>query len=139
MLNQEQNQAIDYKSYYTIEHPSIAPGVKLWAGTLAMNDGGQAKPAASGVAGSTLLGLVYQTQDNLGGATPFTPASAPLYLRGLTIEVEGLAADLPKVADLGKLVAVSDNNTIKKTIAPNDLTVTLVAILPNNRFHVFLS
>ena len=104
-----------------------------------MNDAGQAKPAATGVAGSTLLGLVYQTVDNAAGAMPLSPLRTPMYLRGVSIEVEGLAADLPKVGDIGNPVAIQDNNTVKKTIAANDLTVTLLALLPNTRFRVFIS
>lgn len=137
-ITQEVNQPISYDRYYTAEHPMVAAGVTLWAGTLAMNDAGQAKPAAPGVAGATLLGLVYQTLDNAAGAMPVSPPSAPIYLRGLPVEVEGLPADLPKVADIGSTVAVSDNYAIKKTIAANDLTVTLLAVLPGNRFRVFI-
>lgn len=138
-IAQEVNQAIQYDRYYTAEHPTVATGVTLWAGTLAMNDAGQAKPAASGVAGSTLLGLVYQTMDNAAGAMPLSPSSAPMYLRGLSVEVEGLAGDLPTVAGIGNPVAISDNYTVKKTIAADDLTVTLLAVLPSNRFRVFVS
>ncbi len=138
-IAQEVNQPIPYDRYYTLEHPTVAAGVTLWAGTLAMNEGGQAKPAAAGVVGSTLLGLVYKTVENAAGATPLSPISPPLYLRGLSIEVEGLAADLPKVADLGKPVALVDNLTVKKTVAANDLTVTLLAVLPGNRFRIFIS
>lgn len=137
-INQEQNQPIDYTRYYTLEHPILAAGAKLWAGTLAMNDAGQAKPVAGGVAGTSLLGLVYKTCDNTASASPLTPATAPLYLRGVGIEVEGLGADLPKATEIGKPVALHDNNTIKKTVAANDLTVTLLAILPGNRFRVYI-
>lgn len=134
---QEINQPI-LVGYYTIEHPTIAANAKVFAGTLCMNDAGAVKPAATGVAGSLLLGIAQRTTDNAAGGAPLTPDLPMIFLKGTFGEFDGKAGDLPIAADLGKAVAIEDDSTVKRTFAANDLPVTLVAILGGSRFRVWI-
>ena len=108
-------------------------------GTLAMNDAGVIKPAATAVAGSALMGLCLKGEGyvNATGGN-VTQSQEMLFARGLEVVMMYDTGDPPVVADIGKSIAIKDNNTVKHTIAGNDLEVTLTQLLPGNRCRVYL-
>lgn len=113
--------------------PPVLAGQKILAGTVAMLVSGKVRAAASGVAGSVLLGVAVSTYDATGAVDlPFDQ----VYERG-AFYLDGLAGDLPTAANIGGLVALQDNCTVKATIVANDLQVKLLEI-KGNQYKVVL-
>jgi len=107
--------------------PPVLAGQKILEGTVAMLVSGKVRAAATGVAGSVMLGIAAGTYDATGAVDVLVDQ---LYKRG-AFYLDGLAGDLPVAANVGGLVAIQDNCTVKATIAANDLTVKLLAIVGN--------
>jgi len=107
--------------------PPVLAGQKILEGTVAMAVSGKVRAAATAVAGSVMLGVAAGTYDATGAVDVLIDQ---LYKRG-AFYLDGLAGDLPVAANVGGLVAIADNCSVKATIAGNDLTVKLLAIVGN--------
>lgn len=111
-----------------MEATSLAATTTVLAGTFAMNDAGAVKPAATGVAGSLLLGMAAQTYANPAGQALIIDSPPMTFRRGF-VRVNGKAGALPTQANVGKKVRIVDNDSVSnEVIGANDLSVTLVAI-----------
>lgn len=108
----------------------------IWKGAVAMQVAGVARPAASGVAGSTLLGLAIRTYAAPAGSNKVYPTDQPMLFQRGSWAFDGLAGDLPDDTMIGKPVYFADDNTVKKTAAANDLSGILRKVLPSGQFEV---
>lgn len=109
--------------------PPVLAGQKILAGTIAMLNSATGKVivAVNGTANTVLLGIAEATYD----ATGIVDKSLnQVYLRG-AFYLDGKAGDLPVAANIGGLVAINDNSSVKATIAMNDVTVKLLGISGN--------
>ncbi|RTK98723.1 MAG: hypothetical protein EKK57_11135 [Proteobacteria bacterium] len=109
--------------------PPVLAGQKILAGTIAMLSTvtGKVIAAVSGTANTRLLGVAEATYD----ATGLVDKNFnQVYLRG-AFYLDGKAGDLPVAANIGGLVAINDNCSVKATIAMNDVTVKLLGISGN--------
>lgn len=109
--------------------PPVLAGQKILAGTIAMLNSGTGKviAAVNGTANTVLLGIAESTYDATGAVDK---SFNQVYLRG-AFYLDGKAGDLPVAANIGGLVAINDNCSVKATIAMNDVTVKLLAIEGN--------
>lgn len=96
----------------------------LWAGSVSMLVAGKIRTYVSGTAGSTMGGVQYRTYV-AGGTDLVLPEGEPVVMKRGVFGFLGLAGDLPAETEIGKTVYFADNNTIKKTLAANDLGGTL--------------
>ena len=103
----------------------VLASTKILKGTMAMAVSGKARKAATAVAGSVLLGVAMETYDNSGLGVD--TLMNQVYERG-AFYFSGLGGDLPTAANIGGLVAINDENTVKATVVANDLTVKLLGI-----------
>lgn len=107
-------------------HTLLANAV-VYQGAVAILVSGKARACASGVAGSSLLGVALR-QYAAGPADLVLPAEQPaVFLRGV-FGFPGLAGDLPTEAQIGKAVYFADDQTVKATAAVNDVSGVLRAI-----------
>lgn len=101
----------------------IKAGATIPIGTLAMHVAGVAQPAASGVAGSVMLGVAEQTyrNDDPANDAAFADHDPMVFLRGdfAQLTTDGSVVD----ADIGTAVGVLDNQTMKSAVGTNDLSV----------------
>lgn len=106
--------------------PPVLAGEVILAGTIAMLNTATGKviKAVNGTANTVLLGIAESTYDATGVADK---ALNQVYLRGAFF-LDGKAGDLPVAANVGGLVAINDNSSVKATVAMNDVTVKLLAI-----------
>lgn len=89
--------------------------------------------AASFVPVVTLCGTAMNTYDNAAGVAAI---SIPMVMQRGTIAVAPLATDPPTAAMIGSQVAFADDISVKATVGPLDLTVTLSDILPDGTVFV---
>ena len=117
-------------AYRTNAFYVAASGYVLYKGAFIMAVAGKARPAASGVAGAVLLGVLAEYAadriDASGGDVTISDGVRPLMGRW---EVAISASDPVSNANIGTAVALADDNTIKATIAANDVTVVLRDII----------
>mgnify|MGYP000863730918 CR=1 FL=1 len=116
-------------AYVCVEHNLLFAGTNVPMGTLAVNDGGKIKPLTDTLmqAGAAALGISLDTQDVRASASDV--ARRCLFARGTQWTAPfAKSGDVPGVADIGKLISVQDNQTVKKTITGTDLQVRLDAI-----------
>jgi len=106
-------------------------GTVIYKGTMAMNVAGVFRPCASGVANSVYAGIAEETYDASAEVSDVT-YSKPMLFKRVPARFGGKAGDLPTAADLGSMIAVHDNNTVKATTATNDVEVRLLAIDGSN-------
>lgn len=106
--------------------PPVLAGQVILEGTIAMlnSSTGKVIAAVNGTANTVLLGIAESTYDATGGVDKLFDQ---VYLRG-SFYLDGKAGDLPTAVNLGGLVAINDNSSVKATIAMNDVTVKLLAI-----------
>lgn len=117
-----------FEAGFDVIHDKIAASTEIPAGTLAMNDGGEAKPFTSAgyVAGAKLLGVANARYSNPTGAA--VSGVKMVFRRGTPAELDGKAGDLPVGTDVGGLVTVTDNFSVQKTAIVNGLAVFLLKI-----------
>ena len=89
-----------------------------------MSVAGVVQPAASATAGSVLYGISNGTYIETTGSNA---AFNGVFLRG-AFYLDGKTSDLPTASDIGGLVAISDNSSVKHTQVSNDLLVKLLEI-----------
>lgn len=89
--------------------------------------------AAAVVPVVTLCGTAMNTYDNLAGVSAL---SLPMVMQRGTIAVAPLASDPPTSLMIGSQVAFADDISVKATVGPLDLTVTLSDILPDGTVFV---
>jgi len=108
----------------------LAASVVIPMGTLACLDGvNGAKPLTDTLmqAGASFLGVARASYTETTGAL-FTTNPAMLFGRQTDATFTlAKGGDVPAVADIGKLISMQDNQTVKKTIAGTDVQVVLVA------------
>lgn len=80
-----------------------------------------------------LIGISTNTYDNSAGVAAL---SIPMVMQRGTIAVAPLASDPPTAAMIGSKVAFADDITVKATVGPLDLSVTLSDILPDGTVFV---
>lgn len=102
-------------------------GTTIYKGTMAINVAGVFQPADSGVAGSVYAGIAEKTYDASASLTDKT-WTEPMVFHRTAGAFNGKTGDLPTAADLGSLIAVEDDDTVKQTTAANDVEVRLLAI-----------
>jgi hypothetical protein len=115
---------------------TILQNTTIYQGAVAMQVAGKARPCASGVAGSVLLGVALRQYAAPAGADLVLPdGQQAVFLRGV-FPFAGLAGDLPTEAliDVPGGVAFADDNTVKATAAANDCKGTLRAITEGSYF-----
>lgn len=101
----------------------------IYAGALAMQVAGKARPYVSGTASSTLLGFAQTRYTNTAGTDKTYADDAPMVFQRGTFWLPGKAGDLPTEADIDKPVYFDDSSgTVKHTAATNDLSGTLRGI-----------
>lgn len=99
----------------------------IYAGTLTMLVSGKTRPAASGVATSTLLGIAEKTT-TAGGSDVVHLFDDPIVSKRGCFGLPANPSDPPVEADLMHSIYISDNYSVKHTMASNDMAVTLIAI-----------
>ena len=109
--------------------PPVLAGQVILEGTIAMLNSvsGKVIAAVNGTANTVLLGVAEATYDATGGVDK---RFDQVYLRGSFL-LDGKAGDLPTAVNVGGLVAIIDNSSVKATVAMNDVTVKLLAIRGN--------
>lgn len=100
----------------------------IYQNAVAMHVAGVARPVASGVASSVMLGVSVRRYTAPSGGNKTYEDEAPMVFKRGVFEFAGLAGDLPSEALLNKPVFFADDNTVKATAATNDLSGTLRAI-----------
>lgn len=113
------------RTYAIAGQPAVFANTKLLAGTMIMNVAGVLKKAATAIAGSVLMGVLESDLDNSASGSNVTFNG--IFRRG-SFFMANSVGDPCLAADVGALVAIADENTIKHTIASNDLTVRLLEI-----------
>lgn len=112
-------------------HPVIGytqkAGTVIFKNSLAMHVAGVFQPADSGVAGAVFAGIAEDTYDASAEVSDKTWSTPMVFKREATV-VNGKSGDLPTAADLGKLIPVEDDDTVKHTAASDDVTVRLLEI-----------
>lgn len=103
---------------------TVLAGQTLWAGSLSMIVAGKIRTYVSGTAGSTMGGVMQRTYI-AGGTDLVLPEGDPVVMKRGVFGFLGLTGDLPTEADIGKPIPFIDNNTVKKTLAINELTGVL--------------
>ncbi|WP_298621618.1 hypothetical protein [uncultured Zoogloea sp.] len=112
-----------------LEGNTLAAGVLVPFGTLAVNDAGKIKPLTDTLmqAGAAALGVSLDTQDVRTEVADVTRRC--LFARGTQWTAPAAkSGDVPTATEIGKFIAVQDNQTVKKTITGTDLQVRLDAI-----------
>lgn len=102
-------------------------GTIIFKGCAAGHVAGVFQPVASGVTGLVFAGFAEETYDCSGEGGNYT-WPRPMVFRRDARALDGKAADLPTAADLGTLVAMDDDQTVKKTTATDDVEVRLIEI-----------
>lgn len=92
--------------------------------------------AAAAVPVVNLVGTALNTYDNAAGLSALT---IPMVMQRGTIAVAPLSTDAPTSAMIGSKVAFADDISVKATVGPLDLTVTLSDVLPDGTVFVSLS
>jgi hypothetical protein len=105
-------------------------GTKILKGTMAMHVAGVFQPADSGVSGAVYAGISEKTYDASSELTDKT-WTEPMVFHRTAGAFNGKSGDLPTAADLGSLIAVEDDDTVKHTTASDDVEVRLLAIEGN--------
>jgi hypothetical protein len=119
-------------------HTSIAASVTIYAGTLAMNDGGTIKvfTAAGYAGGAKLLGFPTSNVVNDTAATKTIPRT--MFRRGCPMIVAPKSGDEPTISDVGGTVYLKDNFTVGATDAGTDLPVTLLEVINSSQLLIKL-
>lgn len=99
---------------------TVLAGQTLWAGSVSMMVAGKVRTYVSGTVGSSLGGVQYRTYV-AGGADLVLPEGEPVVMKRGVFGFLGATGDLPTETEIGKTVYFADNNTVKKTMAANDL------------------
>ncbi len=127
----------EHQPYKTVMRDLIAnaidTGAVIWDGTLAVNVAGNARPFTDTLfqAGNPLLGGATDTFDNRLGVAP--KQERQLYFRDCEWLVPNAkVGDVPTAAQVGNVISIADDNTVKATKGGTDLGVVLLEILPNN-------
>lgn len=102
-------------------------GTTIYKGTMAMHVAGVFQPADSGVAGAVYAGIAEKTYDASSEVTDKT-WTEPMVFHRTAGSFNGKSGDLPTAADLGTLIAVEDDDTVKATTAADDVEVRLLGI-----------
>lgn len=105
-------------------------GTVIYKGTMAMHVAGVFQPADSGVAGAVYAGIAEQTYDASAEGSDYTWTTPMVFSRNAA-GFNGKSGDLPTAADLGSMIAVEDDDTVKQTTASNDVELRLLAIVGN--------
>lgn len=105
---------------------TIKANTIIHRGTLAMHVAGVAEPARAGVANSVLLGVAQDTYDNSAGGSNADIPGQMLFERCPFEFRSQVGADQLTTASTGTLVAVANDNELKKTIATDDLQVRAI-------------
>jgi hypothetical protein len=104
----------------------VAAGAKIFKGGLVILDGGYAKAGAQ-LPGVIFVGVAYETVDNTGGAAG--AVNVRIETDG-THEFKGDGV----AADLGKVVYLSDDETVKKAagaaIGDDNIKVGIIVAVP---------
>lgn len=102
----------------------------IYKGTMAMHVAGVFQPADGGVSGSVYAGIAEKTYDASASNVDLTWPE-PMVFHRIAGAFSGKSGDLPTAADLGSLIAVEDDETVKHTTASDDVEVRLLAIEGN--------
>lgn len=102
-------------------------GTVIYKGTAAGHVAGVFQPIASGVAGLVFAGFAEETYDCSDEGANYTWPQ-PMVFRRDARALDGKSGDLPTAADLGGLVALDDDQTVKATTATDDVEVRLIEI-----------
>lgn len=102
-------------------------GTIIYKNSLAMHVAGVWQPADSGVSGAVVGGFAEETYDASTDLTDKTHTTAMVFKRE-AVPMNGKSGDLPTAADLGKLIPVEDDDTVKHTAVSDDVTVRLLEI-----------
>ena len=110
---------------YDIKFHSLAATTTIWDGTMAMNDGGDAKPFTDTgfQGGAKFLGCARGTYTN-----PDAQAADQLmtFARGgPRLVPEAKVNDVPTQAMVGGIISLADDNTVKATKGATDIAVIL--------------
>lgn len=103
-------------------------GTKILKGTMAMHVAGVFQPADSGVSGAVYAGIAEDTYDASAEVADYT-WTTPMVFNRNAAAFAGKSGDLPTASDLGTMIAVEDDDTVKKTTASDDVEVRLLAIV----------
>lgn len=106
-------------------------GTIIYKNSLAMHVAGVWQPADSAVASSVVGGFAEETYDASAQGSDYTWPT-PMVFKREAVPMSGKSGDLPTAADLGKLIPVEDDDTVKHTAAGNDVTVRLLEINGTN-------
>lgn len=95
----------------------------IYQGSVAIAVAGVARPGASGVAGSTLLGVALQRYEapNAGTNKTYATDTPMVFKRGVFFFANSVADPCDETS-IGKAVYLADNQTFKKTLAANDVS-----------------
>lgn len=94
----------------------------IFQNAVAMHVAGVARPAATGVAGSAMLGVSVRRYTAPAGSNKTYPDEGAMVFKRGVFAFGGLAGDLPTEALLNKPVYFQDDNTVKATMAANDIS-----------------
>ena len=103
---------------------TVLAGQTLWAGSLSMMVAGKIRTYVAGTANLSMGGVMQRTYV-AGGTDLVLPEGEPVVMKRGVFGFLGLTGDLPTEADIGKSIPFIDNNTVKKTLAINELTGVL--------------
>lgn len=90
----------------------------IYAGAVCVAIAGKARPALAATAGQTLLGIAAFEYNNPGADKTWTP---PMVFEQGVWSLTNSTTDPVVAADAGKVVYLSDDNTVHHTLAANDV------------------
>lgn len=97
----------------------------IYQNAVAMHVAGVARPAASGVASSVMLGVAQRRYTASSGGNKAYVDDEPMVFKRGVFAFSGKAGDLPTDALINKPVYFDDDQTVKATAASNDISGTL--------------
>ena len=102
-------------------------GTVIYKGTMAMHVAGVWQPADSGVNGAIYGGIAEETYDARTAGADQTYAT-PMVFKRVPASFDGKSGDLPTATNLGDLIAVEDETTVKATAVSHDVMLRLLEI-----------
>lgn len=102
-------------------------GTIIYKGCAVGHVAGVFQPVASGVSGLVFAGFAEETYDCSSEVVDYTWPKPMVFHRDAR-QLDGKSGNLPTAADLGTLVALDDDQTVKATTASDDVEVRLIEI-----------
>jgi hypothetical protein len=134
------NQPIYESAIQQVFASALPANTTIPGGTVAMSDSqGRPVPFVDSTfqgGGIGLLGVASVRYANTDPTNPLTKRM--MFFRNCSAVLNGKNSDAPTAALLGQTVYLADNNTVKVTKTTGDQPVTLLEVLANNQFRVWI-